>query len=80
MKNTCNTSEFYCTVKKSIQEAILQNDNDNINVPKPNDLKSRSIVAGSNSPTQVLNSLVEKILKLIVPCLTTYMKDSWYFM
>ena len=58
---------------------MLQNDNDNINVPKPNDLKSRPIVSGSNSPTQALNSLVEKILKLIVPCLKTYIKDSWYF-
>ena len=78
------TSEFYCTIKthkyKSIQEAILQNDNDTIiNVLKPNDLKGRPIVAGQSSPTQALNSLIEIILKPIVPCLATYVKDNWHF-
>ena len=78
------TSEFYCTIKthkyKSIQEAILQNDNDTIiNVLKPNDLKGRPIVAGPNSPTQALSSLIKKILNPIVPCLTTYVIDDWQF-
>ena len=84
MNNTCKTLEFYCTNKthkcKSIQEAILQNDNDTIiNVLKPNDLKDRSIGAGPNSPTQTLSSLIKKILKPIVPCLATYAKDRWHF-
>ena len=85
LNNTWKTSEFYCTIKthkcKSIQEAILQNDNDTIiNVLKPNDLKGRPIVAGPNSPTQALSSLIKKMLKPIVPCLTTYVKDDWHFM
>ena len=46
---------------------------------KPNDLKGRPIVAGPNSPMQTLSSLTEKILKPIVPCLTTYIKDDWHF-
>ena len=84
LNNTWKTSEFYCTIKthkcKSIQEAILQNDNDTIiNVLKPNDLKGRPIVAGPNSPTQALSSLIKEILKPIVPCLTTYVKDDWHF-
>ena len=59
---------------------ILQNDNDgSINVLKTNDLKGRPIVAGPNSPTQALSSFIEKLLKPIVPCLTTYVKDDWHF-
>ena len=46
---------------------------------KPNDLKGRPTVAGRNSPAQALSSLIEKILKPIVPCLTTYVKDDWHF-
>ena len=72
-------SKFYCRIKthncKLIQETILQNDNDTIrNVSS--DLKSRPIAAGPNSPTQALSSLIEKILKPIVPCLTIYVKDD----
>ena len=59
---------------------ILQNDNDSsINVLKTNDLKGRPIVAGPNSPTQALSSFIEKLLKPIVPCLTTYVNDDWHF-
>ena len=84
LNNTWKTSEFYCTIKthkcKSLQEAILQNDNDTIiNTLKPNDLKDIPTVAGPNSPTQALSALIEKILKPIVPCLTTYVKDDWHF-
>ena len=50
-----------------------------MNVLKPNDLKGRPIGAGPNSPTQTLSSLIKKILKPIVPCLTTYAKDRWHF-
>ena len=49
----------YCTNKtnkcKSIQEVILQNDNDTIiNVSNPNDLKDRLIIIGPYSPTPAL--------------------------
>ena len=65
---------------KSIQEAKLQNDSDTIiNVLKLNDLKGR-LVAGPNSPMQALSSLIKKMLKPIVPFLTTYVKDDWHFM
>ena len=83
LNNTLKTSEFYCTIKthkrKSIQAAILQNDNDSIkNVSHPNNLKGKPIVAGPNSQTQALSSLIEKILKYILPCLTTYIKYDWH--
>ena len=73
LNNTWKTSEFYYTIKihkcKSIQETILQNNDDIIiNVPKPNDLKGRPNVAYPNSPTQALSSLIEKILKPNSPC------------
>ena len=84
MNNTWKTSEFYYKINihqcKSIQEAILQNDNDTIiNVLKPNDLKSRLIVTGPNSPTQALSFLLENIFKSIAPCLTTCITDAWHF-
>ena len=46
---------------------------------KSNDLKDRPIVAGPHSPTQALSPAVEKIVKPIVPCLTTYVKDDLDF-
>ena len=46
---------------------------------KTNYLKGRPIVAGPNSSTQALSSFIEKLLKSIVPCLTTYVKDDWHF-
>ena len=46
---------------------------------KPNELKGRPIVAGPNSQRQAITSLIEKILKYIVPCLTTYIKGDRYF-
>ena len=46
---------------------------------KSNDLKGRPIIAGANSPTQALSSLIERIPKSIVPCLTTYIKHDWHF-
>ena len=84
LNNIWKTLEFHCTIKthkcKSIQEVILQNTKDTIiNVLKPNDLKDRPIVAGPNSPTQALSSLIKKIIKPIVPCLTMYLKDDWHF-
>ena len=45
----------------------------------PNDLKSRPIAVVPNSLMQALSSLIEKILKPIVPCLTTCIKYDWHF-
>ena len=84
LNKTWKTSEFYCTIKtrkcKSVQEAILQNDNDAIiNVLQPNDLKGRPIVLIPNSPMQALMLLIEKTVKPNVPCLTMYIKDDRHF-
>ena len=84
LNKTWKTSEFYCTIKthkcKSVQEAILQNDNDAIiNILKPNDLKGRPIVLVPNSPMQALMLLIEKTVKPSVPCLTMYIKDDRHF-
>ena len=43
------------------------------------DPKARSIMSGPESPTEPLSRLVENLLKPIVPCLTTYVKDDWDF-
>ena len=69
MNNAWKTLELYCTIKthkcKSIQEAILQNDNENnINVLKPNNLKGRPIVAAPDSPLQALCCLIEKYVEI----------------
>ena len=42
-----------------------------------NSLKGRPIIAGPNSPTQRLSSLLEKILTPLVPKLKSYIKDNW---
>ena len=47
---------------------------------QPEDLKTRLIISGPESPTQRLSCLVENLLKPIVPCLTTYVKDDWDFL
>ena len=43
-------------------------------------LKGRPIIAGPNSPTQRLSSLLEKILTPLVPKLKSYIKDDWDFL
>ena len=50
-----------------------------VEMPPPEDLKGRPIIAGPISPTQHLSCLLEKILKPIVPTLRTYIKDDWDF-
>ena len=77
------TSQFKCLPKihkcKSIQEKYENCSSDIINILRPKDLKGRPIVAGPESPTQRLSSLIEKILTPIVSKLTTYIKDDWDF-
>ena len=46
----------------------------------PSSLKGRPIIAGPNSPTQRLSSLLEKILTPLVPKLKSYIKDDWDFL
>ena len=69
------SSNIYCTPKihkcKTIQEAIALSTNDYIEVFQPEDLKARPIIPGPESPTQRFSCLIENLLKLIVPCLTT---------
>ena len=78
------SSNIYCTPKihkcKTIQEAIALSTDDYIEVFQPEDLKTRPIISGPESPTQRLSFLIENLLKPIVPCLTTYVKDDWDFL
>ena len=46
----------------------------------PNSLKGCPIIAGPNSPTQRLSSLLAKILTPLVPKLKSYTKDDWDFL
>ena len=73
------SSNIYRTSKvhkcKTIQEAIALSTDDYIEVFQPEDLKTRPIKSGPESPIQRLSYLIENLLKPIVPCLTTYVKD-----
>ena len=75
------SSNIYCTPKvnkcKTIQEAIALSTDDYI---EPEDLKTRPIISAPESPIERLRCLIENLLKPIVPCLTTYMKDDWDFL
>ena len=78
------SSNIYCTPKvhkcKTIQEAIALSTDDYIEVFQPEDLKARPIISSPENPPQRLNCLIENLLKPIVPCLTTYVKDGWEFL
>ena len=78
------TSNFYIMPKINKCEeiiTIIEETNDiYIKMDPPNILKGRPIIAGPNSPTQRLSSLLEKILTPIVPKLKTYIKDDWDFL
>ena len=43
----------------------------------PNSLKGYPIIAGPNSPSQRLSSLLQKILTPLVPKLKSYTKNDW---
>ena len=76
-----NSSQFYSLPKihksKIIQIAVKNSNSDYVEIFQPNDLSGRPIVAGPECPTQRLSCLLEKLLKPLVPCLTTYIKDDW---
>ena len=76
------SSNIYCTpnVHKTIQEAIALSADDYIENFQPEDLKARPIISGPQSPTQQLSCLIKNLLKPIVTCLTTYVKDDWDFL
>ena len=78
------SSNNYCTPKvhkcKRIQEAIAFSPDDYIEVFQPEDLKTRPIISGPESPTKRLSCLIENLLKPIVPGLTTYVKYDWDFL
>ena len=46
-------------------------------MPMPDDLMGRPISAGPESPTQHLSELLHHILKVLVPCMKSYVKDDW---
>ena len=78
------TSEFYVLPKihkcQTIKYAINESNNSHIHLPPPNDLKGRPIVAGHNSPTHRLSTLLEKILAPLATMVKTYVKDDWNFL
>ena len=78
------SSNIYCIPKvhkcKTIQERIALSADDYTEVFQPEDLKARPIISGPESPTQRLSCLIENLLKPIVSCLTTYLKDDWEFL
>ena len=51
-----------------------------IEIETPHDLKGRPIVAGCNSPTSRLSTLLDKILSPIATKVKTYVKDDWHFL
>ena len=46
----------------------------------PNSLKGRPIIAGPNSPSQRLSSLLKKILTPLVTKLKSNIKEDWDFL
>ena len=65
---------------QSNQKAIALSADDYVEVFQPEDLKARPIISGPEIPTQRLSCLIENLLKPIVSCLTTYLKDDWDFL
>ena len=57
--------------------SIALSTDDYIEVFEPEDLKARPIISGPESPTQRLSCLIENLLKPVVSCLITYVKDDW---
>ena len=65
---------------QEILEEIEKSSEIYIQMEPRNSLKGRPIIAGPNSPTQRLSSLLEKILTPLVPKLKSYIKDDWDFL
>ena len=79
-----SSSPFYVNPKIhkciTLIEKVKTSNTDYIELKNPEDLSSRPIVSSCNSPTSHLSCLIEKLLKPIVPQLTTYIKDDWHFL
>ena len=65
---------------KSIIEKVNNCKSTYLEMDPPQDLKGRPIIAGPNSPTQHLSSILEKILSPLVPYMKSYIKDNWDFL
>ena len=65
---------------QEILEEIEKSNEVYIQMESPNSLKGRPIIAGPNSPTQRLSSLLEKILTPLIPKLKSYIKDDLGFL
>ena len=73
-------SNFYVLPKihknSAIIEKVNNTDSTYLQMDTPQDLKGRPIIAGSNSPTNRLSELLEKLLTPLVPQLRSYVKDD----
>ena len=78
------SSNFYVLPKihksSTITNKVKESNSDYIELPPPDDLKARPIVAGCNAPTQRLSALLEKLLQPISQKVKTYIKDDWHFL
>ena len=78
------SSNLYVMPKINKCQQILEEIQKSIEIyiqMKPhNSLKRRPVIAGPNSPTQRLSSLLEKILTPLVSTLKFYIKDDWDFL
>ena len=77
------SSNIYVSPKVHKSEEIIrkaQSSNEQyIQMPCPQNLKGRPIIAGPVAPTQRLSELMEKLLSPLVPLLKSYVKDDWNF-
>ena len=60
----------------AIIEKVNNTDSTYLQMDTPQDLKGRPIIAGSNSPTNRLSELLEKLITPLVPQLRSYVKDD----
>ena len=68
----------FANVNQFKKPEFLAND-DYIEIYQQDDVKSRPIISGSESPAQRLSCIIETLLKPIVPHLINYIKDDWEF-
>ena len=65
---------------KQINEAIQQQNNENIKIHEPNDLTLRPIVGGPNCPTRSLGQFIDIILKPFLIHIKNYVKYNLDFL
>ena len=74
-------SNFYVLPKihknKTIIEKVNETDNVYLHMETPMDLKARPIISGTNSHTNRLSEILEKILTPLVPHLKSYVNDDY---